>query len=71
MSWPFFINRINKILPVYYMTFILGLPVISAGTSYHGPFDWFHNIGGAVCAFFGVQTWVMIFEFGPNGKSMT
>ena len=68
-SWPFYINRMNKILPVYYATFIFGLPIICAGTSYFGPFDWFHNIGGAACAFFGVQTWVMIFGFGPIGKT--
>ena len=58
----------TRLLPVYYATFIFGLPLISAGHSYFGPYDWHHNVGGAFLAFFGVQTWVLAYGFGPNGE---
>ena len=69
-SWSFYVNRMTRLLPVYYATFIFGLPLISAGHSYFGPFDWHHNVGGAFLAFFGVQTWVIALGFGPDGESL-
>ena len=67
-SWSFYVNRMTRLLPIYYATFIFGLPLISAGYSYFGPFDWHHNVGGALLAFFGLQSWVIGLGFGPNGK---
>ena len=67
----FYFNRFARILPVYYICFIIGAILIPFGHSYFAPDNLWFNAGGSILSLFLVQTWVIIFGLGPNGPSWT
>ena len=68
-SWYYF-SRITRIVPVYWFTLIIMLPLIPCGHSGEPPGST-NSIVGTVLSFLGLQTWVLAFGFGPNGPSWT
>ena len=70
-SMDFYLHRLARILPVYYTCFIIGAILIPLGHSYFAPDNLWFNAGGSILSLFLVQTWVMVFGFGPNGPSWT
>ena len=71
-SIGFYLGRFTRILPVYYICLIVGAILIAFGhTNFAAPNNIWFNGGGSVVAIFLVQTWVLIFGFGPNGPSWT
>ena len=67
----FYLNRFTRILPVYYICFIVGVILIPFGHSYFAPENLWFNAGGSILSLFLVQSWVMVFGLGPNGPSWT
>ena len=45
--------------------------MIPFGHGSFGPDNLWFNIGGSVLSVFLLQTWVLVFGFGPNGPSLT
>ena len=70
-STDFHLSRFARILPVYYFCIIVGAILIPFGHSFSRPGDLWFNVGGSVLSLFLLQTWVLVFGFGPNGPSWT
>ena len=69
-SARYYYNRISRIVPVYWFTLIIMLPLIPLGHSGETPGSQ-NSIVGTILSFLGLQTWVIHFGFGPNGPSWT
>lgn len=69
-SARYYYNRISRIVPVYWFTLIIMLPLIPLGHSGETPGSQ-NSIVGTILSFLGLQTWVLAFGFGPNGPSWT
>ena len=69
-SARYYYNRISRIVPVYWFTLIIVLPLIPLGHSGETPGSQ-NSIVGTILSFLGLQTWVIHFGFGPNGPSWT
>ena len=67
----FLFGRVTRILPVYYFTLLFAIPLLPLGHAYFSPSNYFHVFGGTFAAFFLIQTWILIFFFGPDGPSWT
>ena len=65
-------SRVKKILPIYYFTFIIAFPLIFLGHNYFNPND-FYTFGlySCILSLFGIQSWILLFGFGPVGPSWT
>ena len=69
-SAKYYFNRVTRILPGYWLTLILAIPLIPLGHADAKP-NSTNSVVGTVLSFFGLQTWVLHFGFGPNGPSWT
>ena len=67
----FIFGRASRILPIYYFCFFFALPLIPLGHGFFSSTDLTLSIGGSLASLFLVQTWILIFSFGPNGPSWT
>ena len=71
-SIGFYLARFARILPVYYICFLVGAILIPFGhTNIAAPSNVWFNGGGSILSIFLAQTWVLIFGFGPNEPSWT
>ena len=70
-SIAFYLSRFARILPVYYFCIIVGAILIPLGHGPQSPENLWFNVGGSVMSLFLLQTWVLVFGFGPNGPSWT
>ena len=70
-SIDFYLSRFARILPVYYFCIVVGAIVIPLGHGGFAPDNLWFNVGGSVLSLFLLQTWVLVFGFGPNGPSWT
>ena len=70
-SIDFYLSRFARILPVYYFCIIVGAILIPFGHGPQSPENLWFNVGGSVMSLFLLQTWVLVFGFGPNGPSWT
>ena len=70
-TFGYLFGRVTRILPVYYFSNLIALPLIPLGHSYFPPSAYIFSIGGSLSALFLVQTWIIILKFGPLGPSWT
>merc|ERR1711992_101014 len=69
-SWNFYQNRLARILPVYYFTFLVALILIPLGyTQYSSEDPTFHPVNVATSLLL-IQTWIM-FPLSPNVPAWT
>ena len=71
LSRNFYLNRISRILPVYYICLLLSLPLIPFGHGNHSPEEWKHHVFGTLEAFLCLNTLIMVHGFGPNTPAWT
>ena len=70
-SANFYLGRMTRIMPVYYFCYFAALPLIYLGYGISPWYDMHFNGIGLIVSLFGVQTWVILYGFGPNGPSWT
>ena len=69
-SWNFYQNRLARILPVYYVSFLVALILIPLGyTQYSSEDPTFHPVNVATSLLL-IQTWIM-FPLSPNVPAWT
>ncbi len=68
--WTFLGARLARIMPVYLICYFAALPLYFLGFSSHDPFTAL-SIIGAILPLFLVQSWVLVFNLGPNGPDWT
>ena len=67
----YYFGRMTRILPVYYFCYFFALPLVPLGHTFFGPTDIFHSLVGSILALFLIQSWLLVFGFGPVGPSWT
>ena len=70
-SGIFFKNRIIRVFPIYYICLLLGAILIPLGHSHAAPYDIGQSIGGTVASLLFLQTYILVFGFGPNPPAWT
>lgn len=70
-SVKFYKTRMSRVLPVYYLCFLMALPLIFFGHSYLPPSDVINNFGGCLWAVSLQSSMVIVQGFGPNGPGWT
>lgn len=69
-SWGFYYGRMTRILPVYYATWLFAIALTPLGHN-HDSGNLRNAIWGGFASIYGVQTWVLVLGFGPDGPSWT
>ena len=69
-SWKFYLERLARILPVYYFCFFAAVILIPLGYAYSNVEDPAFNGLNIAASFLLIQSWIMV-PLGPNAPAWT